>query len=400
MAASILPQPTGPYTVGCVDICSDSAPLTRIHYPTDDRLSQEYSYAKWSPHPNYMLSYWTLDALQPPTDISQEEVSKRADSVTIPALYAAPLRGGEDQYPVILLSHGRRSMRTRYSAFSCELASHGYIVAVPEHCDGSSCIALNHKKKAGTDQDPAKYEDEWIPYSKRGEGETEYDLRTRQIKKRIQELDTTKELILSLGRGAPVNIIDDSSKFDFSRFKGRVNEDAFALVGHSFGSATLLQAFYDEVSTFKCGIAMDPWMIPLPEELFTNGLKQPILFINSALYYQTPQTVSRILKLLKPPNEATGISSSQLITIDGTVHVSQCDTIFVLREYQLDNNKPLLSPEISFKINMSLCQAFLNRYLLKLPEYQGKIPLLDGGDEDHKEEYSDCIIYGTNVNIV
>ena len=397
MAVSVLPQPTGSCVVGCVDICSDSAPLIRIYYPTNDRLSQEYSYAKWSPHTNYMPSYWSLGRLKFPTDISQEEVSKRVDSVTVPALYGAPLKGGEDQCPVIVLSHGRCSMRTRYSAFCCELASHGYIVAVPEHCDGSACVALNRKKKVGTDQDAGNYEDEWIPYYERGEGETEYELRTRQIKKRIKELGATKDLIISLGRGVPVNIINDSSKFDFCQFKGRVNEDAFALVGHSFGSATLLQAFYDGASTFKCGIAMDPWMMPLPEELLTNGLKQPVLFINSALYYQTPQTVSRILKLLKPPDEATGISSSQLITIDGTVHVSQSDTIFVLGEYQLDNNKPLLSPKISFKVNMSLCRAFLNRYLLKLPEYQSKITLLDGGGEQDKGEHNDCIIYGTNV---
>ena len=400
---SLFPEPSGPYPVGCIDICTGTSPIVRIYYPTEDSLSSnpgDFSHAKWSPHPNYMTSCWRLGVLKIPVNVSQSAVFKSVNGVVMPALYGAPLQReegvGRKQYPVILFSHGRLSMRTRYSAFSCDAASHGYIVAVPEHRDGSACIALNCRRQDKSDPSTMTYEDEWIPYDTGKEEESDYELRTRQIKERIKELDTTRSLVISLGRGDPVQNLITESSFDLLQFKDCVCEDEIALVGHSFGGATLLQAFYDGAGPFKCGIAMDPWMIPLPEELFRDGIKQPLLFINSALYYQRPETVGRILKLVRPPDEKTGISSSQLITIDGTVHISQSDTIFVLGEYQFDNNKPLVSPDVSFKANMSLCHAFLKRYLLNMPEYQNKVPLLDGEDEtgEHK-----CIIYGTNIII-
>ena len=36
-------------------------------------------------------------------------------------------------FPVIVYSHGLRTMRTTYSAITCDLASHGYVVAAVEH---------------------------------------------------------------------------------------------------------------------------------------------------------------------------------------------------------------------------------------------------------------------------
>lgn len=60
--------------------------------------------------------------------------------VYIPALWQAPLLEGDEKFPVIVLSHGIGGNRTTYSAYCCELASHGFIVAAVEHRDGTASM--------------------------------------------------------------------------------------------------------------------------------------------------------------------------------------------------------------------------------------------------------------------
>lgn len=56
-----------------------------------------------------------------------------AGDVYVPALWQAPLLKSEDKYPVVIISHGIGGNRTTLSTYSCELASHGFVVASLEH---------------------------------------------------------------------------------------------------------------------------------------------------------------------------------------------------------------------------------------------------------------------------
>ena len=48
-------------------------------------------------------------------------------------------------FPALVFSHGLGAMRTTYSGITCDLASHGYIVASVEHrWAGFSVAALFH----------------------------------------------------------------------------------------------------------------------------------------------------------------------------------------------------------------------------------------------------------------
>lgn len=50
-----------------------------------------------------------------------------------------------------------------------------------------------------------------------------------------------------------------------------------------------------ELSSFRCGIALDAWMTPLDDELY-HRVKQPIFFINSEKF-QWAGNISRMRKL-------------------------------------------------------------------------------------------------------
>ena len=52
---------------------------------------------------------------------------------------------------------------------------------------------------------------------------------------------------------------------------------------------------------FSCGIAMDPWMLPLGPEMYSSAvIKQPLLFVNSLSFqFREAFNLERIKALIK-----------------------------------------------------------------------------------------------------
>ena len=399
-----IPSPTGPYLVGCLDLVpkrnlNPNCPMIRIFYPTViDSILEKWETANWFPHTNYALAYFKFSGL--PNAQSLADFAMKADIKT-PAVYGSPLVGSAqlptratDQtvvdytdpstcavLPIIVFSHGRGGMRTQYSGICSDLASHGYLVAVPEHLDQSACIAL---QRTTTDKHQV-YEDVWIPYCWKFE-EPELVFRNKQVQQRSSELISTIDVLENLNAGIEVVSVIDA-KFDLLQFKGRLQMDRTAIMGHSFGGASIIHCLTEE-KRFLCGVALDPWMMTLSEDIFVNGISQPLIFINTASYMQ-PSGIERIMKLVKPANE-TGISSCHMVTIKGTIHRNQSDSIFILSS--LLKERPTLDPYTAHSVNMSLCLSFLQRFLHDNPKYKTCVPILDGGVET--PEY---VLYGTNV---
>ena len=63
---------------------------------------------------------------------------------------------------------------------------------------------------------------------------------------------------------------------------------------------TFMNAF---LFLYSCGIALDAWMFPLEDDIYTTGIEQPLQFINT-YEFQWKENVAKIMKLLKPVNEA------------------------------------------------------------------------------------------------
>ena len=95
----------------------------------------------------------------------------------------------------------------------------------------------------------------------------------------------------------------------------------------------------------------------------------------------------------------------------GCTHLTQCDAPFIFfRGTEKEITDPPLDKYIAHQLSMDICHAFLKKNLLhgksvmdtayRLlctiiadPEYQGAVPILDGG-----EGASEHLIYGTNIN--
>ena len=55
-------------------------------------------------------------------------------------------------------------------------------------------------------------------------------------------------------------------------------------------------------------------MEPLHRDLYTAGIQQPLLFINSSNVFQTAESVLDMMKLVKPAND-NGVSRCHILTL-------------------------------------------------------------------------------------
>ena len=110
------------------------------------------------------------------------------------------------------------------------------------------------------------------------------------------------------------------AKFSYQQFKGKLNPNVAAVMGHSYGGATTIQTLYSDerfklvarmdmdlylrpsYSLFRCGIALDCWMLPIHRDLRATGVKQPLLFINS-WDFQWKENILQMMELTTPPDE-------------------------------------------------------------------------------------------------
>ena len=54
---------------------------------------------------------------------------------------------------------------------------------------------------------------------------------------------------------------------------------------------------------FRCGVALDIWMLPLGHEIFDYELDQPILFVNSEQFHCWKENIDAVKELI---NKKTG----------------------------------------------------------------------------------------------
>ncbi|KAI5084595.1 hypothetical protein GOP47_0000764 [Adiantum capillus-veneris] len=402
-----LPRPLGPYAVGFADFelrrtegvhggiatatllqhnspdfvmlaDAQGAPLIRIFYPTSraNRGSTPLSSAsRWMPSIMYTWGYISK-LIRPSSSMHRLAIwiltgivhSCMWPGVLIQAAVATPIltsgdSGDEGRLPVVIFSHGLWACRTTYSALCCDLASHGYIVVVPEHLDGSANMAsyADHNGKRKWLQNT--FAD--VPVNQI----TMHD-RAKQLRQRVLEIRKVVDVLESLDRGLltqNANTVTGTAALDVNMLQTRLDLHFIAISGHSFGGATSIVASGID-KRIKCCLAMDVWWEPIDKMEFEKlAGKVPVLLLNTENFDWTALRDARGI-FMKARRDATQDGRplvTVLKTIKGTSHQDQSDfTMLFPKIMKKLGVAGKLDPFLTKSINSRACLDFLHKHLL------------------------------------
>lgn len=187
--------------------------------------------------------------------------------------------GDHDRFPVLIYSHGWTGFR-RVAQNQCEeLASHGYVVAAPEHTYGSMAavfpdgrVALNNPKA----MPPAE------PKDARQKGiELLVDTYAGDLRLAMDELYKLHAGILP------------------SPLAGRLDLSRIGLWGHSTGGGAITEVALSDPRV-KAAAGLDPWVEPVSPELRSVRVEKPYLAIRCEAWLLERDTNNEILNEILP----------------------------------------------------------------------------------------------------
>ncbi|EPY76613.1 hypothetical protein CB1_001402117 [Camelus ferus] len=133
------------------------------------------------------------------------------------------------------------SERTIYSAVGIDLASYGFIVAAVEHRDESASATYYFRDQTAAETGNKT----WLYIRTLKRGDEEFPLRNEQVRQRAKECSQALDWILDLDQGKPAkNVLD--LEFGVEQLKDTIDKDKIAVMGHSFGGATVVQTLSED----------------------------------------------------------------------------------------------------------------------------------------------------------
>lgn len=338
----VLPVSDGPYAVGTrsfmlvddgrAELYGETAGqprrfMAQIWYPTDDtRGLQEARYidgldvlgpvlAADLGFPAYFLDH-----------IRYAHTRSYLDAPFHPAVLDAPL---------IAFSHGLGGFRSQNTTLVRDLASHGYVVVAADHTYGN----------AGT----------LFP-----DGSTA--LYSRTVLDRQGNPPRTSTTLVGVWADDIARLLDEVTRWNAKTghwLNGRVDPTTVGLFGHSTGGGAAFE-FCGRDARCQAIAGLDPWVVPVSDELVEAGFAQPLLVLKAPVwdFDDAPANEARLQALFP-----SGSADRYLFTVAGTAH----------RDF---SDQPLLSPltpalglsgpinsAYSQRLQSAFVRAFFDRYL-------------------------------------
>lgn len=300
-----VPPPNGPYKVGTLSMTMTDYSRQEIYgnNPIGPRAVMVQLWYPAEPKPGDQKAPWMEDS-----HIVSRALSKWLElpSFTLDHLqYAranayqdAHLNSKDAPYPLLLFSHGWGGFRAQNTHQMEELASHGYIVAAVEHPYSAAITVFPDGSIA--EHDPNTLPDEGT------------------LSERIQAGNRlinqwSGDLTFVLNSLEQINTSDPDGRFTRSLDLSRVGA-----LGHSTGGGAVID-FCSADNRCRAVMGMDPYVMPLPDEVLKNGINQPALMLFSEEWPAEANT-QRINRLLS--NSTDDVKN---LTILGTDHYDFTD---------------------------------------------------------------------------
>ena len=333
-------------------------------------------------------------------------VNTKSGGINVKMQTGAKPDGAPDEptFPLILFSHGLGGTRTMYSSMCGELASYGFVVCAVEHrdCSGPRTY-INHAKSGDgsieeLDQQgridhqsiekergydildylfPKDNPYDTIPNNDKG---VDRELRDAQIALRMAELEEAYSVVCEIVNGDGERIAERNLRrkgfkgssshglegVDWSRWKNRVCLDHVTAAGHSFGAATVAEMLrHDERFCYVSqGVVYDIWGAGIrPPDTNETKIQAPLLAINSEAFTYWPSNFELVEALVKEAQDDPAPAPAWLITLRGTVHVSQSDFSILFPTLCSLFLKQVANPKRALDLNINATLEFLSHTL-------------------------------------
>ena len=330
-----LPRPSGRYAVGTQILqwtdenrvewftatADDKRRLVlQIWYPTEQATGPAYTYVD---HPEQRLTPLAKQMGLPRFLIEHiQKVNTNGITNAAPAMVSS-------KAPVILFSHGLGGMKSQNSVQAEELASQGYFVVAVDHPFDAYLTIFDDGSTAdyrSAEPRPLSPEEFW---AFRG---PQLATRTADMKFLLDELTRLNDSGDALWR--------------------MLDLDRIGIMGHSFGGATSIMAAASD-PRIKATIALDGWIIPIPEEQIGAGLRTPFLYIGQSRW-DDPVNYQKLDQLL-----TNSSSESRKILLEGTKHFDFSDTPqFSAFTKRLGISGSLPREELRLRLNTEITDFF------------------------------------------
>jgi predicted dienelactone hydrolase len=370
--APALPEPTGAYRVGTdiFHLTDASRPDTlskktgqfrelmfQVWYPTD--AAPQAQTAPYIPNPAL------LQALKDEQHDGQApNVLDAWKDVRTAATLSAPLSKKRDKFPLLFFSHGLGEPRSLYTAFSQELASHGYVVVCIDHPYGGITV-LPDGRLLTTEGDPEAGNPDATP-------------------KMVEAW--ARDAAFVLGRMTSPTKTDSES---LRRFARHIDLGRIGMTGHSLGGAAALEACRAD-SRFKACADIDG--APFGK-VTQEGVKSPTLVLRNQPIYSDEDLAKRgrtraqweemgrqgklMWDSMLPRTKDVPLYT---VKIQGTGHMSYSDSPFVMPDAITRFGGRIIDARRGYEIMTRYVLAFFDKYLNGT-----RSDLLDGANAPYAE---------------